>query len=314
MPARALPWLLLLALLSCSHDIDALRSERGASPGLREDAGGTGGGSGGGGSGSGGSGAGGSGGSASSDAGPNVMGPGPCEPCESLTEAAMSLDLQSCCRGIGNTQCGIAFPQSEFCLPRFVQGTLDDACPDFNQGEMQLDGCCRPDTRCGLDAQALGLGCAAREELLPEVDQGGDSEMIPCLYPCGVDEDCNVLPGGFVCAEDLSHAERHCARECKNDRDCAGTNVCALGNDLGMDRVLATCQPAVGSAAPGESCMRAEDCMHGVCIGTAGTTGVCSNLCRLDGECPEDRPFCADTTILTIETRTEQMFRICRAR
>jgi hypothetical protein len=318
-PVAGWGFALLLASSACTHDLDKLRSDR--SSGLR-DAGPSGSGSGGsggrsnvgdGGGGSGGRGdagtdAGGEGGSGGSEAPADT-----CEPCPELSSTATELELRSCCRGVGASECGFTFGASTLCLPGSVPGQADAACSGVTAGGMQLDGCCRPDGRCGLDATATGLGCVARE-VISEHLGAGTAAAVACRYECETDAECNVVPGGFVCAEDPAGDERFCANECSRDRDCPTEleQVCAFANDFAMNRVLAICRPAVGGVEPGSVCEAAEDCVHGVCLAVTNREPYCTEFCRTHADCADDRPTCFESNIARPDGGTAQEFSICR--
>jgi hypothetical protein len=296
---------LLLCAAGCKHDLDKLR--RASDDGLRD--GGRGGDSGA------------SGREAPPDAGGESGSDGgrvpvsdACEPCPEPSEQATRLGLRSCCRGLAEAECGLTFGGGNVCLPRDIPGQTDAACSGTTANGMRLEGCCRPDGRCGLLADATGLGCVAREQVLPGA--GDESvEPIACRYECDADEDCNLLSGGFVCAEHPLDGVRFCADECLRDQDCPEDLglVCAFANDFGMDRVLAICRPAVGSVEPGEQCSRAEDCVHGVCLRVASGDPYCSQLCRSGVDCPADQRMCSGSNISRPSATGDALrFTICR--
>jgi hypothetical protein len=287
---------LLLAPAACRHDLDKLR--RGTEPGLRDnDDGGRGGSGSGSGSGGGDAPRDGGGGDSGSDA---AMPPveDACEPCPELTAQAMQLGLRPCCRGLAAAECGLTFGGGNLCLPRDAPGQPDTECMAITTGGMRLPGCCRPDGRCGVMAGATELGCVVRDQAL--AGMGSESSApIACRYECETDDECNVLPGGFACAEHPLDGERFCADVCARDGDCSEElgHVCAFANDFAMDRVLAICRPSVGDVQPGETCATAEDCAHGVCVRVQGGTPYCSQLCRTAGDCPAGQSTCAGSNI-----------------
>jgi hypothetical protein len=293
--------LLLVAVAACKHDLDKLRSGRSA--GLRD------GGTGGAGAGSGAAGdadnEGGTGGSApATDA---------CEPCEELSSTAMQLELRSCCRGVAGSECGLTFGAGTLCLAGSVPGQPDSVCDGASAGGMRLEGCCRPDGRCGLDARGTGLGCVARE-IISEHLGDGSAEAVPCRYECENDAECNVVSGGLVCAEDPGGGARYCANDCARDADCAREFelVCAFANDLAMNRVLAICRSGVGDVEPGDPCTAAGDCVHGVCLAVTNQEPYCTEFCRTNADCADDRPTCFSSNIARPDGGTAQMFSICR--
>jgi hypothetical protein len=305
--------------VSCSHELDALRAERDEA-GLRagSGAGRSGSGAGGtsgegpdagvvpdaGGSGSGGSGAGGNGGASA----------GVCEPCPELSMQADTLGLRACCRGATDLECGLTFGQGTLCLPRDVPDQANDVCPEARMGQIALDGCCRPDGRCGVLADKVGLGCAAREEILPAL--GLDAPPpIACKFGCDTDADCGGLPGGFVCVETPGdRSNRFCADDCARDRDCPRGLICALSNDIAMDRVIAVCQPPLGMGEPGADCGSANDCVNGVCtrLKTSPTT-FCTELCGTVADCgAATAKRCLSSDISSPSGRPEAFsFKVC---
>jgi hypothetical protein len=304
----------LLALAACKHDLDKLRAGRTAS--IRDA--GT--------SGSGGGAAGGNAGragSAGADGGPvdagddsGAAGGDPadvCQPSCPEVESGGALELRSCCRGVGGRECGLTFGAGAVCLPMAVPGQADSMCTGVTVGGMRFQGCCRPDGRCGLEAGATGLGCVAREFISEQLGDG-TAEPVACHYQCEADEDCNGVPGGFVCAEDASGDERFCANDCSRDRDCPAEfgQVCGFSNDFAMNRVLAICRPPVGDVEPGEACTAAEDCVHGVCLMVTGREPYCTDFCRSNADCVPARPTCFTSNIQRPDGGTEQEFSICR--
>lgn len=262
---------LVAGLCACGHDLDALRAGTGSRDGA---------------------GAGASGASAGSGgADPSVS--RACEPCDPPTAAAMQLGLRSCCRGFGDDECGLTFGDGSLCLPRMIPGRPDSACSGVSANGSRLEGCCRPDARCGLSAGPLGLGCVAREEILAELG-AGSAEAVACTYACEDDADCGVGTNDFVCTEDPRDTSRRiCADGCQRDQDCrriAG-QVCALSNDFGTDTIRTVCRSPVGDVPPGDFCSAAEECVHGVCVRTPGSDPFCTALCRNDGDCESEACF-----------------------
>jgi hypothetical protein len=284
---------LLLAPAACRHDLDKLRS--GEEPGFRDNDGGRGG------SGSGGraasrDGGGGSGGEESDAAMPPIE--EACEPCPELTAQAMQLGLRSCCRGLAAAECGLTFGVGNLCLPRDTPGQPDAECTAITTSGMRLGGCCRPDGRCGVMAGPTGLGCVGRDQVL--AGMGSESSApISCRYECENDDECDVLPGGFICAEHPQGGDRFCADRCARDRDCSAElgHVCAFANDIAMDRIVAICRDRVGELEPGETCATAEDCAHGVCVRVEGGTPYCSQLCNTPVDCPMGQRTCEPSNI-----------------
>jgi hypothetical protein len=303
----ALAALLGVSAFACKHDLDALQSEVGQTAPLR-DGGVPKGGRNGGGIGSAGS-AGRA--SAAGTGGSAEPAPSACEPCERLSAPATQLGLRSCCRGATNAECGLTFRDGTLCLPRAVAGQPDTECGSANSGDMKLEGCCRPDGRCGVAATVFGLGCVARDEL--PANLGGATQSKACTYECEVDADCNMGLSGLRCVENADRDGRYCAVECERNQDCKQLgHVCALTNDVGMDRVLAVCRPPVGSAAPGEFCSAATDCVNGVCLAIQGQTPYCSQLCRNKPDCPAGSAACFQSNIQSPVTQRPQPFSICR--
>jgi hypothetical protein len=309
-------------LSACTHDLDKLRSAR--SSDLRDagDAGRSGvggrepaddGGAGSAGAGRGGSGGAGRDGGSEGGTGGSEPPPDACEPCPDLSSSAMQLELRSCCRGVGGNECGLTFGAGTLCLAGSVPGQADSACSGVTAGGMRLDGCCRPDGRCGLDASSTGLGCVAREVISEHLGSGA-ATAVACRYECETDAECNVVPGGFVCGEDPAGGDRFCANECARDRDCPAEleQVCAFANDFAMNRVLAICRPGVGDVLPNGTCAAAEDCVHGVCLTVENGEPYCTEFCRTSADCADDRPTCFDSNIARPDGGTPQEFSICR--
>jgi hypothetical protein len=293
--ARLGPWPVWLvlgaALASCSHDLDKLRH---GNPGALRDGG-----------------SGGSGGGAGT-AGSADEGPGVCAPCEAPSAAAERLGLRSCCRGATQRECGLTFGEGSLCLPRDVPGIPDQACPTTTADGTRFTGCCRPDARCGLSAAAVGLGCVARDEILPALTSAVP-ELVECRYACEVDGDCGLLPGDFVCAEDpAGSGDRFCADACQRDLDCRRwtDRVCALANDVARNRVLSICRTPVGDVQPGERCTAADDCLNGVCLAVSASEGICSELCRNGADCASRRCVSSDIPRPMRGTGTEKLL-IC---
>jgi hypothetical protein len=291
----------VLAGLGCKHDLAALRSGRTQATNLRDagttthliiDAG--------------------DGGSGEGGALPGTSA-GACEPCDAVTDAGVALGLRSCCRGAGNSECGLTFGQGGLCLPRMVPGAPSTECPAMRQGPANLDGCCRPDARCGLSGTMFDLGCVARDEIFPALGLPR-AEAIPCEYECATDADCGVSGAGFVCTEDpkdAKHMRRICAKSCQRDPACLKGQICGLGNDLAMDRVLEFCQAPIGTVAPGEYCSAAQDCIHGVCLNFQGMDKVCSQLCLNKADCPVAQKNCDALSIQTVSKSKTLNFQVC---
>lgn len=229
-----------------------------------------------------------------------------CEPCDRLSAAATQVGLRSCCRGTTNEECGLTFGEGAVCLNRMVPGKSDPDCSAMMVGGMQLAGCCRPDGRCGVVAAPLGLGCLARDELPRAI--GGSAEPVFCNAECATDGDCEGTPTTNRCSENDDRSARYCAVECARDRDCPRGLICALTNDVEMDRVLAVCRPPVGDQVFGEFCSAATDCVSGVCLMIEQQEPYCSRLCRNPTDCPE---VCFESTIPSPRTGQLQSFSIC---
>ena len=315
---------LALAIAGCKHDLDQLSKDHDK---LLPEAGSSG--KAGGSSGKGGSAGAGRGGSSGSGgtAGSNMPDGGsglPCDPCEELSPAAKALGLRSCCYGVPAKECGLTVGDGKVCLPRTVPGQPNETCGEIRILGTPRMGCCRPDARCGVLAENLGLGCVAREELAPLVADGGPAPMpIACEYTCKVDGDCSGVPKDVICAEPAEGTQRTCVATCQSDGDCPGKDeVCSLTPDVGMNRWQNICTAPQGDAVPGEACARIEDCSHFVCVrpsapdaGLPAAPAYCSQLCRSPSDCPSGFGFCTDT-----ETRgaiqgtpgLKQNFDICR--
>ncbi len=300
--------LLACCALGCKHDLAALRSATSSGGGVRDS--GTPSHLGTGGSGSGGQG--GSAGASDGGSGSGSVSPAACEPCPDQPDAGAALGLRACCRGTDGSECGLTFGMGQLCLQRMAPGQPSNACPSMGQGALSLDGCCRPDDRCGLDATGVELGCVAREEILVQIG-APRADPMACQYTCQTDDDC-ASATGFVCAEDpkdSTHKRRICVKQCLRDQDCVKGLVCALGNDVAMDRVLAFCQPPVGNVAPGAYCSAAQDCVNGVCLQLQGMDPFCTQLCRNPADCPSGRNTCFASSINTPAKDAMQTFHIC---
>jgi hypothetical protein len=322
-----------LCASACKHDYDALQDQ--TAPGIRDggDSGtggdsGASGSSGAGGAGSGGTGGSGSGGDsgAGGDSGVDDAGgaggaggaPDMCEPCDALSEEAMSAGLASCCRGLRDGTCGIAVSEADgaACFARDVPGEAHASCPAVGPASNRRDGCCRPDGRCGAQFEALGLGCLAREDIPEAIAPLADA--IACRSPCEADVDCAGVPDvTTVCVPERAQpAMRYCALECQRDDDCGPEQVCALSPDAAQDRLLAFCQPPYGDREPNEICSNANQCVHGVCLQLVGQEdATCSLFCEVDDECPSDLPFCVRSQIARPSRTGEPIpFNVCSAR
>jgi hypothetical protein len=177
---------------------------------------------------------------------------------------------------------------------------------------MTLAGCCRPDGRCGVVANGLGLGCVAREELAP-VSGGTPPNAIACEYTCEVDDDCRSVFRGRFCAENLDHTKRICTEGCQRDADCPKGQglLCGFAIDKGMSRVLAICRTPVGDLAPGDECSRAEDCLHGICNRRAVGAPYCSQFCRLEADCKVGFRDCVPSVMEGADGGAGENFKVC---
>lgn len=288
---------------ACSHDLDAVKSERN----LLRDAGPRGG------SGDTGkpAGSGGKGGSSSGSGGGEVDAGPTCGPCPELGPMAATLGLRDCCRGTVGDECGITIGDGTLCLPRMVPGQTNASCDELRIGGMRLPGCCRPDGRCGVVADGLGLGCVARDEIVPALG-GTAPEPLPCEYTCATDDDCSAVLEDLVCAESRDRSKRTCARVCKRNQECPRLQICGLSNDVEMDRVLAICQPPIGEGDPGDFCSSADDCVHGVCtVLRVGGDPFCTQLCRNAAECGTEFKSCKQSGVPTPSGNSRENFDIC---
>jgi hypothetical protein len=301
----ALGWL----LLACSHDLDKLTAKNGAV----QDSGSGGKGGSGGKAGKGGSSGGGDQSDGGGGTGPDVPDAGPtCSPCDALTTTAKDLGLRECCRGATGDECGLTFADGTLCLPRMVPGQPNTTCPELRaNATTRLDGCCRPDGRCGVSADGLGLGCVAREELGVALGGSMAQVAVSCEYTCAVDEDCDAVLPGYVCGESPDHSQRLCLKGCKRDQDCPRGDICGLSNDQAMDRVLAVCRQPIGEVEPGSFCSAAKDCIHGVCTKIPDGEPFCSKLCANVGDCGVDFNRCSMSGIPTPSGGASDKFSIC---
>jgi len=295
--------LLCACALGCTHDLDALRSgsskvrprSDAGKPVTLNDAGDAGA-------------PGDGGGTANVDGG---MGggtsPAACEPCDPLPDAGSLLALRSCCLGITNRQCGLTFGGGSVCLQRDTPGMPDPACPAATVRQMKLDGCCRPDGKCGLDAPQYGVGCSAREDLLLQLG-APNAAAASCSYECTSDADCTVIPG-YRCAEDRSdptHKSRRCAKVCQRDLECPKNQICGPQSDF----KFAYCQAPVGATMAGSACTVPEDCVEHLCVRPTpdSTSGYCSELCLVAANCPQGLTKC---TVVGSEAQDGGALRIC---
>ena len=295
---------LVFALAGCKHDLDKLSAKHdslrdgGASGKAGGSAGKSGSGSAGRGGSSGSSGKGGSSGSSGS-AGSDAPDAGPsCEPCDPPSEVAKTLGLRSCCRGVLRDECGLTFGEGTFCLPRMVPGQDNAACEGLRMGDRMLRGCCRPDGRCGVVAEGIGLGCIAREEVAPVLGPGATAPAaVACEYSCEDDSECEGPFRGLQCAASLDQTRHYCAQTCGRDADCprgSGT-LCSLTGDSSMKRVQAICTEPVGDAEPGGTCTRTDDCAHNICGRLAGEPNFCSQLCKGPSDCRAGYKSCEES-------------------
>ena len=308
-----------LAIAGCKHDLKALSKDYDEllDSGTAGKGGGSSGKGGSGGSSAGRGGSSGSGGSAGStmtDGGPQL----PCNPCEELSTGAKALGLRRCCRGVPAKECGLTVGEDNACLPQMVPGQPNDTCGDIRILGMLREGCCRPDGRCGVATENLGLGCVAREELAPLAADGGPAPMaMACDYTCTNDDECTRVLEDLVCAEPDEGTQRTCLPTCQNDAECPGDDeLCSLTPDVGKNRFQNVCTPAVGDAVPGEACARISDCSHSICIvPEKPAEPYCSQLCRNLDDCPAGFKFCTDTDTMGAIMGTPgpaQTFKICR--
>ena len=316
-PLCMLVVLLVSPVWGCKHDLDALLKDTVAEPGRGASGSGSGGAS------SDEDGGVDTGGSSGSDGAGGSGGSGVSQPVDKCNCPALSSELEdkgieNCCRGIAQRDCGLTFGGKALCLPTKVPGRAQDACPSENAGMLELEGCCRPDARCGFqtDGKVLGaFGCIAREEIPKDFFSGVDTTPIACDFECETDADCNALAGSFVCTPNPKNGDqRICAKSCQRDADCAGNRVCAFGVDLAMNRVNAFCQSPIGPLTAGEVCTNAAECNTGVCqvIDTKNTDlgGLCSQLCINDRDCIVG-PSCDPQGMRRPMGDEVQEFRVC---
>lgn len=306
----------LLSSVACSHDIDALKSRAQGSGGagdlrgtggrrpisLPKDAG-----------------AGGSDaetdGGLKPDAGDASSGSGGsgaadrCLPCDVLTAEAKDLGLESCCRGPFNRECGLRSPITDECLPLLVPGMPSPTC--LPVAGVRLDGCCRPDARCGVDATDTGLGCVEPRQVTSDA-MASDGTGCTGDYSCTTDADCAGASGDSVCAVRSPGGQGFCVDVCQRDQDCLSDQVCALTQDYASMRVVASCMPAVGAAKPGETCSTPNDCDHGLCR-PGMSSSVCTLVCATAKDCPSELPKCEKMSFAdNVMSGTPIAFPICK--
>jgi hypothetical protein len=312
---------LCVALLACSHDIDALKSQMLGSGGKPAS-----GGSGGGGD-KGGTGA----SSAKDDAGPSNDGgkddagaadggasdggdagtsldARACLPCADLSADAQALKLEVCCRGYLNGECGLRSKLTGECLPTMVPGAPSVKCSA--SAMVGLGGCCRPDARCGLDADASGLGCVEPRQLAAD-NSGADAETCESTYKCKADEDCAGAKGDSVCAQQSASGDGYCVDSCQRDPDCLKGQVCSLMLDYREDRVLATCMQPGGPDQPGAACVPTTrtSCDHSLCLTKSMR---CTLICTTNDDCPASLPKCVAQNVKSPSTSRTVAIPFCQ--
>lgn len=288
-------------LAACTHDLDALQKNLGAS--------------------------GGTGGSGDQDGSVALRDTGvadaggdageldtcaPCDPPEPLGSG--SITPTSCCTGRNGSECGLRFPSGVRCHAREAPGMAGAGCPDITRDGTTFPGCCRVEGQCGITIG--GFGCVARTDVPALL--GGPLSPRACVVPCAGDATCQAFSGDFVCVEDASHeaSARGCARSCQRDKDCApveGT-VCAIQNNLTDNRVDAFCRKPFGPGEQDDTCQQADDCAHGTCVSDNRATPprlFCTQLCAVDLDCPGSDDTCIDSSIPVPDGTDTQPFSIC---
>lgn len=201
---------------------------------------------------------GGTGGFTSDGGRPDGFVPG-CGFCPPFDSAMAGLPIQGlfqpCCTDQG--ECGHVTPViSGECLPRDVPGFTDPGCPSESGIGFPFEGCCSLSGWCGIQLDALGLGCVrrslvAQSPFLPidpasdmrclgaaDNDAGAEVNALVCerafatgrcdpLASCSADErgiQC-TCPSGYA---DLS-PEGLRGQVCRDINECLGAPVCPEG-------------------------------------------------------------------------------------
>ena len=183
-----------------------------------------------------------------------------CEPCDPLSAAAKQMDLRSCCRGTTNDECGLTFGEGALCLNRDGPG---QARPRVQRDDGRRHAARRAAAApTGAAASSpASSGWAAWRARSCRRALGGGGDPVFCNAECDTDGDCEGTGALVRCAENDDRSARYCALDCLRDRDCPRGLICALTNDVAMDRVLAICREPVGDQIFGEFCSAATDCV-----------------------------------------------------
>ncbi len=95
-----------------------------------------------------------------------------------------------CCADAFQSLCGLQV-NARACLPPQPASTMsDDRCPSvsINNGAFMIPSCCTEDMKCGINAQAAGMGCISLEEVIRYTSgmAGGDGGMAPMGMGFGI--------------------------------------------------------------------------------------------------------------------------------
>jgi hypothetical protein len=88
-----------------------------------------------------------------------------------------------CCADAFQSLCGLRV-NARACLPPQPTSTeSDERCPSvsINNGAFMIPSCCTEEMKCGINAQAAGMGCISLEEVIAYTSGmgGGDGGMAP---------------------------------------------------------------------------------------------------------------------------------------
>ncbi len=122
-----------------------------------------------------------------------------------------------------------------------------------------------------------------------------------CGGICTEDVHCEDYPGTTCQTEFYSDGDGNqgniqvCMPEIDGQTRCGRTSECSPQRKCSYRQreadVVTVCQqPNAGGGEPGETCMTSDECLNGVCVCGAGlcdgtSQGVCSAICREDGDC-----------------------------